>query len=72
MQSPNFSSVRSLLLSVEYCTLYFVMFAIFHDVDDINYVITGLRLRLHTGIKNRKKLRNLNTPILIFSQNRKI
>ena len=33
VQSPNFSSVGSLLLSVEYCTLYFVMFAIFHDVD---------------------------------------
>ena len=53
VQSPNFPSVGSLLLSVEYRTLCFVMFAIVYDDDHINNVITVLRLRLH--IKNTKK-----------------
>ena len=50
MQSPNFSSVGCLVLSVEYRSLCFVMFAIAYDDDHINNVITVLRLRLH--IKN--------------------
>ena len=70
VQSPNFSSVGSLLLSLEYRTLCFVMFAIFYEDDHINYVITGLRLRLH--FKNRKKSRNLmhsNSNFLSKSRN---
>ena len=58
VQRPNFSSVGSLLFSVEYRTLFFVMFAIVYDDDHIHYVITGLRLRLHNK-KRKKKLRNL-------------